>query len=64
VSHHDYWTWSAGGNSRAEKRTPEKPARLLIPEDEDEIERMYQTLKTVGHLDTHTNDPSKTSHEG
>jgi hypothetical protein len=25
--------------------------RLLLPEDEAEVERLYQRLKTVGHLD-------------
>ena len=34
---------------------PELPApryRMVRPEDEAEIERLYQRLKTVGHLDT------------
>ena len=33
---------------------------MLAQDEEDEIERMYQTLKTVGRIDTHADS---TSHE-
>lgn len=64
VSHRDFWAWSTTESPNTDKRTPEPPARMLIPEDEEEIERLYQKLKTVGHLDSRTNDSSKTPHEG
>ena len=47
-----------------ENPTLEHPVRMLSSEDEDEIERMYQKLKTVGRLDSSGADhPSKTSDE-
>ncbi|HTQ56111.1 MAG TPA: hypothetical protein VMI94_16700 [Bryobacteraceae bacterium] len=33
------------------KQGPPPRYRLLLPEDEAEVERLYQRLKTVGHLD-------------
>jgi hypothetical protein len=36
---------------------------LLSPEDEEEIERLYQKLKTVGRLDSRSTDPSKSPDE-
>jgi hypothetical protein len=33
------------------KQIPPPRYRLLLPEDEAEVERLYQRLKTVGHLD-------------
>jgi hypothetical protein len=29
---------------------------LLLPEEEEEIERMFQRLKTVGHLEQRSDD--------
>ncbi len=37
---------------------PSPKYQLLLPEDEADVERMFQRLKTVGHL-----DPKKTSEE-
>ena len=43
----------------AERKQLSSPRyRLLLPEDEAEVERLYQLLKTVGHL-----DPKNTSDE-
>jgi hypothetical protein len=63
VAYRDYWTWSTLAGSRNEKPALEQPVRMLSPEDEDEVERMYQKLKAVGRLDSRASDSSKTSHE-
>ena len=63
VSHREYWAWSNLTDPRNEKPALKPPVRMLTPEDEDEVERMYQKLKTVGHLDSRSTDTSKTSHE-
>jgi hypothetical protein len=36
------------------KTLPPMRYPLLLPEEEEEIERMFQRLKTVGHLDQHS----------
>lgn len=44
--------WGEMQTSLSERRqTPAPRYRVLRPEDEMEIERLYQRLKTVGHLD-------------
>jgi len=63
VAYRDYWIWSSLTGLRSESPVLEQPVRMLSTEDEEEIERMYQKLKTVGRLDSCTTDPSKTSHE-
>jgi hypothetical protein len=62
VAYRDYWTWANLAGPRGETPAHEQPVRMLNPEDEDEIERMYQKLKAVGHLDSRGTDSSKTSH--
>lgn len=52
VAYRDYWTWSSMTALRGDSPTLEQPVRMLSPDEEDEIERMYQKLKTVGRLDT------------
>lgn len=52
VAYRDYWTWSSMTALRGDSPTLEQPVRMLSPEEEEEIERMYQKLKTVGRLDT------------
>ncbi|MDP8979412.1 MAG: DUF3093 family protein [Acidobacteriota bacterium] len=42
-----------------ESRKPALRAPLLLSEDEAEIERMFQRLKTVGHLDQKTSSEDK-----
>ena len=48
VPYRQYWgeVLASGGNEAAGPRY-----RLLRPEDEAEVERLYQRLKSVGHLD-------------
>jgi hypothetical protein len=51
--------WGEVMNPSADRKQPSSPRyRLLLPEDEAEVERLYQLLKTVGHL-----DPKNTSDE-
>lgn len=56
VSFRDYWAWAAVASATGENPGPEQPVRMLSAEEEDEIERMYQKLKTVGRLDSRGND--------
>lgn len=62
VSHRDYWAWAAVAQARGESPPPEQPVRMVSSDEEDEIERMYQKLKTVGRLDTRSPE-SKTPDE-
>jgi len=51
--------WGEMLSSPTERRQLPSPRyRVLLPEDEMEIERLYQRLKAVGHL-----DPKSTSDE-
>ncbi|HEX4227801.1 MAG TPA: hypothetical protein VHZ07_03965 [Bryobacteraceae bacterium] len=56
VAYRDYWTWSSMTALRGDNPTLEQPVRMLSPEEEEEIERMYQKLKTVGRLDTRSDN--------
>ena len=50
VPYRQYWgeVLAAGGDR---KQLPAPRYKILRPEDEAEVERLYQRLKTVGHLD-------------
>jgi hypothetical protein len=63
VAYRDYWTWSNLASPQRETPARDQPVRMLSPEDEDEIERMYQKLKAVGRLDSRGTDSSTTSHK-
>lgn len=63
VAYRDYWTWTSLAGMGRDNPTLDQPVRMLSPDEEDEIERMYQKLKTVGRLDSRSTDSSKTSHE-
>lgn len=57
VPYRDFCSWQStnaitGGNPS------EEPVRMLTEDDEEEIERLYQKLKTVGRLDSHGGDVS------
>ncbi len=58
VAYRDYWTWSSMAGLRGQKLAKEQPVRMLSTEDEDEIERLYLKLKTVGRLDARTDSAS------
>jgi hypothetical protein len=54
VPYRDYWREPAQSNKLPEalrKQLPSPKYPLLLEEDEAEVERLYQRLKTVGHLD-------------
>ncbi len=44
------------GEARAPKQLPAPRPRLLRPEDEEEVERLFQRLKSVGRLDPRGSD--------
>src|SRR5579883_3432966 len=52
VAHRDYWTWLNLNGSKSENPVLEQPVRMISAEEEDEIGRIYQKLKTVGRLDS------------
>ena len=52
VAYRDYWTWTTLTALHGENQAMEQPVRMLSSEDEEEIERLYQKLKTVGRLDS------------
>ena len=43
--------WGEAITQNPERRLPSPKYQLLLPEDEAEVERLFQRLKTVGHLD-------------
>ncbi|MEX2264500.1 MAG: hypothetical protein WD696_21275 [Bryobacteraceae bacterium] len=54
VPYRQYWGEVLGPTSR--KEIPAPRFRVLRPEDEAEVERLYQRLKTVGNLDQKSSD--------
>jgi hypothetical protein len=54
VSYKDYWTWSSMGMLQGSDPAADQPVRMISQEDEDEIERLYRQLKSVGRLDSHS----------
>ena len=62
VAYRDFWTWASLAALPGDAPVSEQPVRMIAQDEEDEIERMYQKLKTVGHLDGRA-DSSQTSHE-
>jgi len=63
VAYRDYWTWSSLTTIRGDKVNVEQPVRMLSSDDEEEIERLYQKLKTVGRLDSRSSDTPTKSKE-
>ena len=61
VPYRDYWMWNdpAGDEDRpALPPASAPPVHLFSREDEEEIERLYQKLKTVGRLDSRSSKDS------
>jgi hypothetical protein len=57
VPYREFWMWNdpTGEDERpALPPAPAPPVHLFSREDEEEIERLYQKLKTVGRLDSRT----------
>ena len=63
VAHRDYWTWLTLNGTSAENPVLEQPVRMLSRDEEDEIERMYQKLKTVGRLDSRAESKNTTDED-
>lgn len=62
VAYRDFWTWASLTGLPGDAPVLEQPVKMLTNEEEDEIERMYQTLRIAGRLDAHA-DSSTSSHE-
>jgi len=63
VAHRDYWTWLSLNGSQTENPVLDQPVRMLSQDEEDEIERLYQKLKTVGRLDSRIESPNAADEE-
>lgn len=63
VAYRDYWTWLSLSGGHGDTSTLDQPVRMLSSDDEEEIERLYQKLKTVGRLDSRGTDSSQDSEE-
>lgn len=61
VAYRDYWTWLSLSGGQGDTSTLDQPVRMLSPDDEEEIERLYQKLKSVGRLDGRSTDSSDDS---
>ncbi|MBC7925938.1 MAG: hypothetical protein H7039_09810 [Bryobacteraceae bacterium] len=48
--------WGEALPSLERRHLPSPRYRLLLPEDEAEVERLFQRLKTVGHLDKNSDE--------
>jgi len=53
IPYRQYWgeVLASGGDRKQSAPPPPPRYRILLPEDEAEVERLYQRLKTVGNLD-------------
>ncbi len=61
VTYRDYWTWCTLNAPHGHNPLLEQPVRMFSTEDEAEVERLYQKLKTVGRLDARTPEASSGS---
>jgi hypothetical protein len=62
VAYRDFWTWTTIAGLPGAAPVLDQPVKMVSAEEEDEIERMFQTLRTAGRLDAHA-DSSTTPHE-
>jgi hypothetical protein len=58
VPYRQFWG-EAAVSAIAKKQLAPPRAPLLLPDDEAEVERMFQRLKSVGHLDQKTSSEDK-----
>jgi hypothetical protein len=56
VAYRDYWLWSSVTDSDNEENGLGTPVRMLSTDDEQEIERIFQKLKSVGRSDSRKDD--------
>jgi hypothetical protein len=54
IPYRQYWGEVLTSNNA--RKVPSPRYRLLLPEDEAEVERLYQRLKSVGHIDPKNSD--------
>ncbi len=64
VTYRDYWMWSSVTGADKEHAGFDPPVRMVSSDDEQEIERMYQKLKSVGRLDGGGGEDRGNSDEG
>ena len=62
VPHGQYWGEVVPFRAEAQN-LPVPRYRLLLPEDEADVERLYQRLKSVGHLDQRSSADDRQSQE-
>ena len=62
VAYRDFWTWASLSGLPSDAPVLDQPVKMVSTEEEDEIERMFQTLRTAGRFDAHA-DSSTTPHE-
>lgn len=63
VPYRDFHVWSRFTDAEAEELGLHQPVQMISPSDEQEIERLYQKLKTVGRLDSSATDDARSSKE-
>ncbi len=51
--------WGETASAPVKRQLPAPRAPLLLPDDEAEVERMFQRLKSVGHLEEKTSSEDK-----
>jgi len=59
VPYRQFWGEPSQSSAPPRKTTPSPRYPLLLASDEAEVERMFQRLKTVGHLDQKTSSEDK-----
>jgi hypothetical protein len=58
IPYRQYWG-EVMTTGKANRVPPSPRYRMLLPEDEAEVERLYQRLKSVGHIDPKNNVDDK-----
>ena len=59
VPYRQFWGESTAAAALARKQAEVNHYPVLLPDEEAEVERMFQRLKTVGHLDQRTSSEDK-----
>jgi len=59
VPYRQFWGEAALAAQQSSKQLAPPHYPLLLPDDEAEVERMFQRLKSVGHLDQKTSSEDK-----
>lgn len=59
IPYRQYWGEVLVSAAKGAKAAPSPRYRLLLPEDEAEVERLYHRLKSVGHLDPKNSSDDK-----